>query len=147
MIERLVRIGGLALIVFGFGALPVTCLRQPVTGQKELTALIKAEDVQLVVRNLKDDGVPWQFTASGYAPITKLPVSYSPTMGRWSDYIVSNLELGDTLVKKAGELRYLIKKKGQDVVLPFEPRDAPQPVLKLVKKERLTADEQMIIHQ
>jgi hypothetical protein len=73
---------------------------------KELTE----EECTLVVETPLSSYTSYNFKTKGYDPITKKPCECNHYNRWWSSY-KSEIEVGDTIVKKKGELVFSIHKK------------------------------------
>jgi len=71
----------------------------------------------IVVRETPDSG-RW-FDIKGKNPVTGEMATYSD-MGTWYVYFYTKIGIGDTIVKKQGELKFYIHKKDTVLVYPYE---------------------------
>jgi hypothetical protein len=90
---------------------------------REATCEEAAENVRTDNCNIivKEIGSPlYQFSIKGLDPETNAIVKFEKINHSWSFQFSDKISLGDTVVKKKGELKFYIHKKDTVLVFPFE---------------------------
>ena len=77
--------------------------------RQKYAKILADEECNLVIETPPYDNSVW-FEAKGYDPITQIPKTCK-TQNRWWNMFAHEMESGDTIVKKKGELIFAIHKK------------------------------------
>lgn len=81
----------------------------PKTEEKDYAKIISQEECYLVIEHPPKNNSVW-FKVEGYDPISHKK-KICKTSNRWWNLFAHKMDIGDTLVKKKGELIFAIHKK------------------------------------
>jgi len=85
---------------------------------EEAAENVRADDCSIIVKEI---GSPFfQFTLKGLNPETQARVKFERINHSWSFQFSDKISIGDTVIKKKGELKFYIHKKDTVLVFPFE---------------------------
>jgi hypothetical protein len=105
------------IIATCFTLLAILCTACFSVGCDKLAAILRPKECNIVVEDTPERGR--RFTIKGINPVTKQRATYSD-VNTWYVFFNDRIEVGDTVVKRNGELTFYIHKADTTLVFPYE---------------------------
>lgn len=85
---------------------------------EEAADAFRSDSLNIIV--FETSGNPYQLFLKGKSPMSGKEVSFQQVNYTWAQWFIDEIEIGDTVVKYEGELKFYIHKKDTVLVFPFQ---------------------------
>ena len=108
-----------SLIIFLLGSILLSsCYRLREAPCEEVAEFERPDEVNLVIES--SSGNPYKLKLEGIDPITSQKSKFQRQNYTWAQWFINDIAVGDTVVKRKGELKFYIHKADTILVFPFK---------------------------